>query len=120
MGYLKLARLAVALGNKLSKDLQATVLHKSVISTNEGSGDFALSPAVSRQAVVEMEQKVVKTADGETVLSRATVTFLDPTVIVNLHDEITLPDGTTGPILNIGGFPDRILGTGLYTKVSLG
>ncbi len=61
-------------------------------------------------------------------VSRASVLFLDIAALVTAtggagiddNDIITLPDGTTGPILNLAGFTDAGTGHPVATEVFLG
>jgi hypothetical protein len=96
--------------------MQASVSHEVVLSI-DGSGNRTFSPAVVRRAVVVKKQKLVKTTTGEMAMAQAYVTFLNPTII-GLQDRITLPDGTTGPILNTEGFVSSV--NPILTEVYLG
>lgn len=97
--------MAVGIADKVTQSLglQASVMHTSITSLDGDGNPLAPPPAVKRSAVVVKKQQLVKTSDGQLVMSQASVTFLNPTVI-NLTDKIVLPDGTTGPILNTEGF----------------
>ena len=119
MGFLNTVRAGIALANKLTADLQCTVMVSSVTSIS-GSGTKVYGAAVPRQALVDWKQKQVRTATGILTVSRAEVTFLDPTVVIDDTDKIVLPDGTTGPILDMSGFIDRETGNPVLTQVWLG
>ena len=119
MGFRDLVRDGVALANSLTADLQANVTHKAWVSTS-GSGVKTYAAPVIRPALVDWKQKQVRTVSGVLTVSRASVTFLDPDVIVDEKDVIILPDGTTGPILDMAGFIDRVTGTPYLTEVFLG
>ena len=119
MGFLDIVRGGVELANSLTADLQANVTHKAWVSTG-GSGVKVYAEPVVRPALVDWKQKQVRTASGVLTVCRASVTFLDPAVVVDEKDIIILPDGTTGPILDMAGFIDRITGTPILTEVYLG
>lgn len=119
MGFAKLIRDGVALANKMTEDIQAKVIHRAYLSST-GSGKKLYSPDVSRPAIVDWEQRQIRTLSGNLSVSRATVTFLDPSVVVDDNDIIILPDGTTGPILDMSGFIDSGTGHPYLTKVFLG
>lgn len=98
---------AVALANTLTKNLglQADVTHASCTSI-DGDGTRNFSPPVQRKAIVQKRQRLVRTLTGQMEMSQGSVTFLDPSIKVTMFDKLTLSDGTTGPILNTGGFVD--------------
>lgn len=52
--------------------------------------------------LVEWKSVTVGTIQGPTAVSRTVITFLEPHEI-DLRDRFTLPDGDTGPILDLGG-----------------
>jgi hypothetical protein len=127
MSLLDVVRSGVAIANSVtnSGDLQASVMHEhytesAQLAANKGVGKRTLDAAVSRPALVQKKQQMVRTASGELVQSKASVVFLDPAVLVTLFDKITLPDGTTGPILSIEGFVDKRTGQPILTEVYLG
>ena len=99
--------------------LQSTVTHEAIAGL-DGYGNKLYAAPVSRLAVVEMKQKSVKTASGEMDVSQASVLFLDPTLIIDSDDRITLPNGMTGPILTLEGFMNPETGQPALTQVYLG
>src|SRR6267142_1415595 len=98
---------AVGIANSVTQDLglQTTVTHEAFVS-QAGDGTVTFAAAVTRPALVVKKQRMVRTSSGEMTQSQASVTFLDPSVSVDTKDRITLPDGTTGPILNTEGYID--------------
>lgn len=122
MGLLDAVRAGVAAANKVTADLQPNVLHEAAIvpAVRDVFGNPARAAAVARPGLVEDSRKVVKTASGELVQARAKITFLDPAVVVQSDDKLTLPDGTTGPILEVRGFVDRGTGKPILSEVYLG
>lgn len=119
MSFLDTLRSGIALANNLTSSLQASVVHK-VSAGQDLRGKQLYPTAVNRRAIVEMKQKSIKTPSGELVMARASVLFLDPAVIVKVTDQIILPDGSTGPILDIEGFVDAEIGKPMLTQVFLG
>lgn len=103
----------VAIANKVTKSLklQATVIYEREIGT-DGYGTRTYGSAVPLRAIVDFTSKQVRTQDGVLTVTRATITLLDrPAIVaatngdgVGNNDRFTLPDGDTGPILDIGGF----------------
>ena len=108
----------VSIANSVTTALQATVTHKA-FSSVDGYGKPTYGTGVSRTAIVERRQKYVRTALGEEKLSLARLLFLVP-VTVDERDEFTLPDGSTMPILRIGGPVDGTTGNEFIVEVELG
>jgi len=108
----------VSIANSVTTALQATVTHKA-FSSVDGYGKPTFGTGVSRTAIVERRQKYVRTALGEEKLSLARLLFLVP-VTVDERDEFTLPDGSTMPILRIGGPVDGTTGNEFIVEVELG
>jgi len=96
----------IGIADGITRDLglQGSVNHE-VCTLLDGAGARSYAAPVSRGAIVEKKQKLVKTTNGEMEMSQASITFLSPTP-VGMFDRLTLADGTTGPILNTGGFVD--------------
>jgi hypothetical protein len=109
---------AVAIADKITQSLGLqTVVSHQTITVFEGNGNRIPGAVVSCPAIVVKKQQLVKTANGEMVMSQAYVTFLSP-IVIGLYDIITLPDGTTGPILNTEGFVAAV--NPILTEVWLG
>jgi len=83
---------------------------------------------VDIHAIVDWKQKHLRTQGGELTVSRASVLFLDVNELkaatnnegIDDNDIITLPDGTTGPIIDMAGFIDAGTGRPFATEVFLG
>jgi hypothetical protein len=110
----------VALGNQLTQSLgaAATVTYIAAATTDGAGKEIAPSVPRQRPAIVNKSQKVIKTASGELVMSTAYVAFLDPAP-VSEYDKIILPDGSTGPILQVTAFFDGSNGP-ILSEVYLG
>lgn len=120
MGLLDDVNDAISIAFNETADLQAAVLREAYTGGQNTKGEPNRSAAVSTPAIVEMKQQMVRLVSGELVGARAKVTFLDPAVVINLRDKLTLPDGTSGPILNVAGFVDRVTGRPVLSEVYLG
>ncbi len=128
MGLLDILRTGVAIADSVTKDLQCYVMYtKSAGVDYEGNPGTPGAP-IELRAIVDWKQAQVRTQGGELTVTRATVLFLDIDAIIaatngeGIGDEdiIILPDGTTGPILDMGGFIDAGTGHPLATEVFLG
>lgn len=128
MGLLDVVRSGIALANSVTSDLQANVSHRAWTASSS-YGDATLATAVLRPAIVVQSFKMHRTSKGEMVATRAHITFLEPITPngaagrmepIDPRDTITLPDGTTGPIVDISGFIDRETTRPLLVEVWLG
>jgi len=127
MGLLGVIRSGVKVADKVTKDLQPSVSYER-FTGQDGFGDKTYAAAVDLKAIVDWKQTQVRTTTGLLTVSRAAVTFLDIDALVAAtggagigdDDKITLPDGTTGPILDMAGFIDAVTGIPVATEVFLG
>lgn len=127
MSILTILRNGVATVNKVTKSLQAKVSYERFM-TSDLFGTEQYAPAVLLDAIVDWKQKQVRTQTGVLSVSRAAITLIDITQLmaatgghgVDDKDIFTLPDGTTGPILDMSGFIDAGTGLPLATEVYIG
>lgn len=136
MSLLDVLRTGVKIADGVTKPLQATVQYWRYIS-QDSYGTSTYSPPFNAEsptnglrlkAIVDWKQKQVRTMEGILTVSRASVTFLDILAVVVATsgegisdlDLIVLPDGTTGPILDMAGFIDAGTGHPIATEVFLG
>ena len=127
MSLLDTLRSGVKLADKITKPLQATVTYEREMGS-DGYGSFTYASPVSLRAVVDFARKQVRTPQGELTVTRATITLLDVAAIVAAtggegignNDRFTLPDGDSGPILDISGFIDAGTGHPIATDVMIG
>jgi len=127
MSLLDVVRAGVKIADSVTKPLQATVNFQHFLSA-DGEGTRTYGGVVSLRAVVDWKQKHLRTSTGELSVSRASVLFLDVAALaaatggdgIDDNDIIVLPDGTTGPILDMGGFIDAGTGQPVATEVWLG
>lgn len=127
-GFADIVRMGVALADSLTITLQAKVKHEAWIGTDGFSGDIFADP-VFRDAIIENKQRLVRGLDGEEVVSTHTISILrpiDPRDIegrqepIDARDRFTLPDGSTGKVLNVGGLIDPDIGASYFHQVWLG
>lgn len=123
-----LIRNAVTLANSLTADLQATVSHEAWIG-QDSRGKPNYDDPVSRQAVVDFRQVRRRLADGSETLQAAKLTFVGPITAngatgrrepIDNRDRITLPNGYTGPIVEVLGVVDPTTNAPYAIDVVLG
>lgn len=127
MSLLSILRSGVKQVNTITKSLQADISYRRCLSIDY-RGKKTLDSPVILKALVDWSEASVRSSTGELTVSRAQVTFLDITALTNAtagkgiddNDEIVLPDGTTGPILDLRGFIDAGTTNPLATLVLLG
>lgn len=133
MGLDDVVRAGVALADSITQDLQGTIGYRAWVG-QDGLGEPIYVPpigsaAVSVKAIVDKKQQMIRTSDGREVMSKTYVALLRPmtangtpgrTEPIDERDMIVLPDGTTGPILNIGGFIDGGSGFPYFHEIFLG
>lgn len=127
MSLLDDVREAVEVVNQETRDLQPTVTYERMTGVSD-TGAKTYAAAVQLHAVVSYVSKMVRTPQGILTVSRATITLLDIAEVVAAtaglgignDDRFTLPDGDTGPTLDLSGFVDAGTGHPVATKVMLG
>jgi hypothetical protein len=127
MSLLDVLRKGVKIIDKITQPLQCLVTLERYIADDDGYGPGFLPP-VQLHAIVDWRQKQVRTMSGVLSVSRALIMFVDIDELnaatagqgINDSDIITLPDGTTGPILDMAGFIDAGTGQPLATEVFIG
>lgn len=87
--------------------------------TLDAFGNPDLDAPVPYRAVWTKKQGAVRSTTQVLVQYQSTLGFLDP-ISLRVEDRITLPDGTTGPILNFGGAVDPGTDLPYAAKVYLG
>ena len=128
MSLAEIVRSGVAMAREVSDSLLVEVKHQAWIGlTSFGAPNYA--DPVTRRAVVEMKQRRVQMENGEVAVSRTQVTFIEPLPAngaanrrepLDLRDVITLPDGTSGPILDISGVFDPETNAPYMLQIFLG
>ena len=121
-------RSGIATIKKVTDSLQPYVTHKAW-KGQDGYGAPIYNSPVQRKAIVEKKVQMRRTESGELVLTTATVMFIEPvpplgaadrSEPVDPRDVIILPDGSTGAIVNVSGFVDRVTGRPFYSEIWLG
>jgi hypothetical protein len=117
----------VGLVDKVVKPLEPVVSFERYLGES-GDGGVTYAAAVPLHAIVEWKSAQVRTPTGVLTVSRTSVLFLNIAELsaatagegVDDLDRITLPDGTSGPILDLGGFIDAGTGHPFATEAFLG
>ena len=128
MSLLDIVRKGVKIADQQTKSLQANVTFYKAVKDTSGYGDWIFPTSVKLRAIVDWKQKQLRTPEGVLSVSRASITFLDVAAVasatggegINDQDRIVLPDGTTGPILDMAGFIDAGTGQPVATEVFIG
>lgn len=112
-------RSGIALAKTITEPLQAQVPHASYTG-QDGMGTPTHAAAVNRPAIVEQALRYRRLSNGQLVLTRSKVTFMDP-VVVDVRDKVgPLPDGSIDSILDIEGVIDPDTSRPYLTEVWLG
>jgi hypothetical protein len=130
MSLADVVRSGISIANTVTEDgeLQLDVTLEAWTGS-DAHGAPTYATAVSIPAIVEMKNRLVKLKNGEVVASRAQVTFLRPVTAngatgrrepIDPRDKITLPDGETGPILDVEGLFDSSTNAPYMLSVFLG
>lgn len=127
MSILDALRSGVKVVDKITKPLQPSVFLEH--STGSGAFGAIYAAPVSLRAIIDEKQQQVRTQSGVLAASRAQITFLDIAALVTAlgengrikeNDIITMPDGTKGSVLAVGGFVDAGNGSRIPSDVWIG
>lgn len=128
MAFDDIIRAGVATADRLTDPLQVSVTHEAFLAMG-GMGEESFADAVTRTAIIERKNRERRTSDGRTILTTAQITFLRPIAPngapgrqepVDLRDRLTLPDGSTDPVVDTEALLDPDTGRGYYVVVWLG
>lgn len=123
-----LIRRGVATADRLTASLQPEVTHEAWTGQSV-SGAATYAAGVNRSALIEQKQRLHRAGNGREVVTKAKITILRPvapngaagrTEPIDARDRFTLPDGSTGPIVDIEGFTDAGTGLPYFAEVWLG
>lgn len=124
-----LLRKVVGIANKVTKSLalQTAVTYQRCTG-QDAYGTPTYNAAIKLDATVEWKQKSLTTPSGQLAVSRAIITLLDIKQVedatnkegIGDGDLFVLPDGSTGPILDLRGFMDSGTGRPVVTEIFLG
>lgn len=120
----------VKIANKVTRSLKAQsyVTHYTWIRSDD-AGAPVYDPPIKRIAIVDMQQKDYRTSSGEMIVTAAYIGILEPITPhgapgrkepVDPNDVFVLPDGTSGPIVDIGGFISGETDRPLFSEIWLG
>lgn len=107
---------AVGLANNIFGSQQLTVIWEAC--TKDSKGKRAFADPVNIQMLVDWTQRTI-VSKGLERTSRATMTLLDPSIVIGPDDRLTLPDGMTGPIVQMTGPADPATGKPYVTEISI-
>jgi hypothetical protein len=111
MAFDAIIRNGVATANRLTKGLQPRVKIRRWQSGGGYEGESLAAP-IYVQAIVDLRLRDHHTSTGQVIATRAHVMILDKIgkegnvgriEPIDRRDELTLPDGSTGPIVEVGG-----------------
>lgn len=127
MSLLDIVRSAVKIADEVTKPLQAIVSYERFLGS-DGYGAPIYDAPVELPAIVDYKSTQVRTKEGILTVSRASITLLDIAAVIGAtggagidnNDRFTLPDGDTGPLLDIRGFVDAGTGNPVATEVIIG
>lgn len=131
MGLGSILRSGVAIADSVTggtDGVQVSITHRAWTG-RDGYNKPTYGSSVTRKAVMKSVQRMIRTTGGQEVQARAALTFLAPITAngasgrrepIDPRDLITLPDGTTGPILDIQGTVDPDTSQPFALRVFLG
>lgn len=127
MSLLDVVRGGVKIADSVTKPLQALVTYHRYLGS-DAYGEPTFADPVDLRAIVDYKSSSVRTPEGILTVSRASIMLLDIDVVlavtsntgIDNNDRFFLPDGDTGPILDIRGFVDAITGIPVATEVMIG
>jgi hypothetical protein len=109
----------VAIASNLLDSVKSTVTYEAFLS-EDGQGTVNLSPPVSVRCFVKRERKQMVADSGGVATITAILTFVDPIADVDPRSKFTLADGSTAPIVKVGGTIDPSTLKPYATRVWLG
>ncbi|MFI5222671.1 MAG: hypothetical protein ACHQX3_00250 [Nitrospirales bacterium] len=127
MSLLDVIRGGVKIADDVTKPLQGLVTYVRFLGSDAyGAPEFAAP--VQLRAIIDYTSSQVRTPEGILTVSRASIMLLDINAVlaatadlgVDNNDRFFLPDGDTGPILDIRGFVDAIRGIPVATEIMIG
>ena len=128
MGYDDLIRDGIALARSLTLDLQPS-LNWLRWQSQDSFGTPTYAATVAVRAIVERVNRLIKLSDGREVMITSRIYILEPLTAlaasgrrnpIDERDIFVLPDGTSGPIVDIDGLIDAGTNAPYYHQVYLG
>lgn len=128
MGLADIVRSGIAIAKNVTADLQVDITLEAWTGS-DGYGAPTYAAAVILPAIVVKKQRIIKNPLGEIIKSKHEVTILQPVTAngatgreepIDPRDRITLPDESTGPILDVTGMIDPSTGAPFMPEIWLG
>jgi hypothetical protein len=132
MALVDVIRGGVAIAASILASVKGDVVHQAWTG-QDGKGTDTYASPVTLKAIVDRTRKQKFTTTGKLVTVAATLTFIDPIADttatdpamprnnpIDPRDLLTLSDGTTGPILSVGGVEDAGTQRGFINEVTIG
>jgi hypothetical protein len=129
MGLDETIRLGVATARAITLDLHGTVVWKRWTGQDGFGAPTPPAAPVNVRALIERKNKMMVLSDGRQILVKTKITILEPLTAqgspgrrepVDERDTFVLPDGITGPIVDIVGFVDGGTGNPYLHEIYLG
>lgn len=92
MALIDILRTGVAIADAQTSSVQVTVQHRRYTSQS-GFGEETFDTATPRQAILDLEDKMLHLGDGRLVEAVGELTLFDVENAVDVKDTFTLPDG---------------------------
>jgi len=117
----------IATARTITLPLHVTVQH-SAWTGQDFNGKDTFATASSLKAIVNKEEKIFK-KEGIEVAAKTYIAILQPIASngaagrsepVDTRDKFVLPDGTTGPVVEVSGFMDGGTGAPYFYEIYLG
>ena len=128
MGLDEVVRGAVAMTNKITKDLHGDIiLHRWVSQDSEGTPTYAAP--VPYKAIIDYRQEARQSATGQLRVARAFIAILEPipplgasgrSEPLDERDLVTTPNMSTGPIIETRGLVDGQTNYPYFHEIWLG
>lgn len=131
MGYEALFEAGVKIASQQFESMKLNITHRAWIG-EDGDGNDEFAAPVTLRGLVDLSKQLRVAKTGRTVMTFATVTFLDPIANttpnsgkvreqpIDPRDSLVLPDGGTAPIVSTGGFADSVTTQPFAIEVVLG
>ncbi len=121
MGLGSILRSAIATANSITGGTDGLQVDVTVeaFDSYDGYGKPTYGSSETISCVLEQKTRFMRAPGGQEVVSKHCLTFVQP-VEIGPKDRITLPDGSTGPILDIEGVMDSETSRAFCTEVTLG
>lgn len=114
MALADVVRKLIPVADSITASFQGTVQHRA--RTGPGSQGPAYAAAANRKGVVDYAPRLVRTRDNQEITPAAYVVFPRPEP-VKPGDEVTLPNGVVGEVLDVPGVADPSTSNPFLTEI---